>query len=115
MIDWTKPIRQKNRGAAIYLEPSENGYHWVAVHYSCDWGIRAYTQEGKAINLPHNEGGYDLENVPETVTRYVPLFNYQGCETLDEVKDRMAGAKGLIGFAKVEHDGNKLISVEIVE
>lgn len=67
MIDWTKPIRQKNGRVAVFLcERPRHGLltKKVAVENErCSWSIENYTAEGTywhSVATP-----YDLENIPE--------------------------------------------------
>lgn len=115
MIDWTKPIRQKNGREAVYLEPT--GFatmykHWVAVDRYGGWVCRTYTNDG-LFRKDDPSDDVDLENIPEIETRYAVLSDKTGFETLAEAKD--LGKNWALGYLKIHHDGTKLISVEIVE
>lgn len=66
MIDWDKPIRQKNGRAARYVGTlHHHGIHirFVQVKLNVGWDYEAYTDDGMYSSCVPSE--YDLENIPQ--------------------------------------------------
>lgn len=61
MIDWTKPIRQKNGRRAVFLD--SRGYMVACEIDPGSWGLRYYLKNGRCWGS--RESTIDLENIPE--------------------------------------------------
>lgn len=85
MIDWTKPIRQKNGRAARCAGTLEHcGQSKRVIEYEMEdgWCINTCTEDGQY--LANSPSGRDLENIPQTIVRWVNHYaNGVGSFTYD--------------------------------
>jgi len=111
MIDWTKPIRQKNgRRAVCYTAEGKDPRYPIVIEYEDpdgDWAIDRHSCETNRF-----------ENIPERVVRYSNIYLDSGCasnlySTMDNA--RQGATKGCCGHVQMTFEGPKLISAEVVE
>jgi len=114
MIDWTKPIRQKNgRGAVCHATDGKDPKP-IIIEWECSHGGWAASGWG------HEAAEAYFENIPERVVRYVPAYlgrgydTLQGYDTLDKCKRFNPPEEGF-SYVRRVFDGPKLISAEVVE